>query len=58
MSRYKTPPPEMLLMSIIDFFERARQQGQLRHDVDPQYVAQLVFGVLMGRSLACPGRTN
>jgi len=50
MARYKIPPPIQLLISIAGFFERARQQGQVRSNVDPQFVAQWVFGTLMGRN--------
>lgn len=50
MSRYKTPPPVRLLRSITGFFERAQQQGQLPSDVNPQYVAQWVFSMMMGRT--------
>jgi AcrR family transcriptional regulator len=50
LARYKASPPVMLMKSITDFFERAQQQGQFHHDVNPQFAAQWVFGVLMGRS--------
>jgi AcrR family transcriptional regulator len=50
MARYKTPPPVQLIMSIEGFFKRARQQSQVRHDLDPRFVAQWIFGALMGRN--------
>jgi AcrR family transcriptional regulator len=50
MSRYKTPPPVQLIMSIEGFFKRAREQGRARHDLDPRFVAQWIFGALMGRN--------
>jgi AcrR family transcriptional regulator len=50
MARYKTPPPVQLIMSIEGFFKRARQQNQVRHDLDPRFVAQWIFGALMGRT--------
>ncbi len=49
MARYKSPPPEQLFISIVGFFERAQQQGQINRSVSPQLMAQLVFGALMGR---------
>jgi AcrR family transcriptional regulator len=50
MSRYATPPPIMLIMSIAGFFERAQQQGQLRRGVNPQFISQWIFGALMGQN--------
>ncbi|MCK5115311.1 MAG: TetR/AcrR family transcriptional regulator [Candidatus Aegiribacteria sp.] len=50
MARYKTPPPIMLTRSIAGFFKRAEQMGYLRNNLNPLFLAQSVFGVLMGRS--------
>ena len=48
MSRYKVPPPDRLMISVAGFFERVRQQGQLRKVVDPRLASQWVFGLNMG----------
>jgi AcrR family transcriptional regulator len=49
MSRYKTPPPVMLIRSIAGFIERAQEQGLVRPNLNPQFVSQWIFGALMGQ---------
>ena len=49
MSRYKTPPPVMLIKSIAGFIERAQKQDLARPGLNPQFVAQWIFGALMGQ---------
>lgn len=49
MSRYKTPPPVKLIQSIAGFIERAQQQGLVRSGLHPRFVAQWIFGALMGQ---------
>ena len=49
-ARYKTPPPLRLIMGIAGFLERARQNGQIRPDADPEGLALSVLGVLQGRA--------
>ena len=49
MSRYSAPPPVMLIKSIAGFIERAQEQGAVRPNLNPQFVAQWIFGALMGQ---------
>lgn len=48
-SRYETPPPVRLLRSIAEYLGRARENGQIRQDVDVAAAAQGLLGVLQGR---------
>lgn len=49
MSRYKAPPPVQLIQSIARFIESAQQQGLVRSSLNPRFVAQWIFGALMGQ---------
>lgn len=49
MARYKTPPPVMLIKSIAGFIERAQKLGMARPGLNPRFVAQWIFGALMGQ---------
>ena len=50
MARYKTSPPDMLIAAIVGFFERAKEQGKVKPKTNPHHLAQLIFGILMGKS--------
>jgi len=52
MTRYETPPPISLIMSIAGFFECAQQQHRLHPGVTADFCADTVFGILTGRTFA------
>lgn len=49
LSRYKVSPPVRILSAIESYMDRAKQLGHIRKNVETKFIAQWIFGVLMGR---------
>jgi len=49
LSRYKVSPPVRMLSAIESYMDRAKQLGHIRKNVETKFIAQWIFGVLMGR---------
>jgi AcrR family transcriptional regulator len=49
-TRSENPPPLRLIAGLTSFFERSLENGQIRADISPGALAQMVFGVLQSRA--------
>jgi AcrR family transcriptional regulator len=49
-ARYQIPPPLRVIMAVADALERARDNGQIRADIRPEMLSQMIFGVLQSRA--------